>query len=122
MVEPHLFTETFKPNIAAYYLKLRTFINHRREIQGKHHARFYESFTNLSLKYLEDYAKDDPEVAKNCSMEKLFGYIENDENLDLTYSIAKQLKARQSDCPEMAFISLFLENYTNQLKTKIKSY
>jgi hypothetical protein len=120
MVESGLFEDTFKPNVAAYYLKLTTFLNHRKHIQGKYHARFYRPFRDLALVYLEAYAREKvvgalPEA--NRSRKALIAYIDHDANRNLSSAITKQI----ADCPERGFMNLFFENYADQGKKTLNA-
>ncbi len=56
-VDNTLFRSLFKPNIARYYLKLATFINHRRQVRSEEDAEVYGGYENLAIRYLTQYAR-----------------------------------------------------------------
>jgi len=107
MVDPNLFDKTFRPNIAAYYLKLWTFLSHRMQFQGDHHKDFYLSFSNIALNYLEAYAADQlKEIeSQNRSKEKIREFLKG--NQDLSFSIAQRV-AQEKCPPERGFINIFI--------------
>jgi hypothetical protein len=130
MVDPKLFRETFKPNIANYYLKLIYFIYHRKNIHGHQHPQLYFSFENLALRYIGSYArqiiKSDDKLkqsipAKKLGRESLRKFL-RDNAEDMSRRVLDgSLKRENATSAEHVFVEEFLRVYAEAQSQGIAS-
>jgi hypothetical protein len=116
-VQPITLTDTtFKPNIAEYYLRLRTFLYHRQEVLGSHHPSSYKCFSDLSVAYLANYLKGPCKSKREngkCSSRALRRYFDFDQkNKDISHIVANKV----ASCLEESFLQVFLEYLAEELR------